>query len=122
MCDNFLKIAAKKDFLRRFAAIISNKSVKKTLCGWVNSKHTNRLFKFTAKQNNQIVELSRNVKNRYCNQCNKINHQSRRTMDHITHGVLPSPWDMEQVRIVVVVVAAAAAYIGIVISPCRTGS
>ena len=34
---------------------------------------------------------------RYCSQCNKINHQSRRTMDHITHGILPSPWDMEQV-------------------------
>jgi len=33
---------------------------------------------------------------RYCAQCNKINHQSRRTMDHITHAALPSPWDMDQ--------------------------
>ena len=33
---------------------------------------------------------------RYCGKCNKINHQSRRTMDHISHGELSSPWDMEQ--------------------------
>ncbi len=33
---------------------------------------------------------------RYCSQCNKTLHHSRRTMDHITHGLLPSPWDMEQ--------------------------
>lgn len=32
---------------------------------------------------------------RYCGQCNKINHQSRLTMDHIVHGAPPSPWDME---------------------------
>ena len=33
---------------------------------------------------------------RYCKQCNKINHQSRLTMDHIIHSTLPSPWDMDQ--------------------------
>eukprot|EP00094_Tigriopus_californicus_P000131 TCALIF_00127-PA protein Name:"Similar to UNC79 Protein unc-79 homolog (Homo sapiens)" AED:0.02 eAED:0.04 QI:0/0/0/0.66/0.5/0.33/3/0/2591 len=33
---------------------------------------------------------------RYCNQCNKINHQSRLTMDHIIHSKISSPWDMEQ--------------------------
>ena len=32
---------------------------------------------------------------RYCNQCNKIRHNTRRGADHVIHSSLTSPWEME---------------------------